>query len=31
MLDEVNKENNSVSFFYKVVFKEINIDFKGLL
>lgn len=30
MLDEANKENNSVSFSYKVAPKEINIDFKGL-
>ncbi|MCE6090686.1 hypothetical protein J7894_01095 [Mycoplasmopsis agalactiae] len=30
MLAEANKENNSVSFSYKVAPKEINIDFKGL-
>ncbi|EIN15203.1 Hypothetical protein MAGb_3120 [Mycoplasmopsis agalactiae 14628] len=30
MLAEANKENNNISFSYKVAPKEINIDFKGL-
>ncbi|WP_235133157.1 hypothetical protein [Mycoplasmopsis bovis] len=30
MLAKANKENNSVSFSYKVAPKEININFKGL-